>query len=290
MSGSVNSTSRLRGFLVLARASNLPTVWSNCLAGALLVAPVTDLLSQRFLLFCVGASLIYIGGMFLNDAFDVAFDRQFRKERPIPSGLISARTVWSCGVMFLILGLIALTPFGPETITLTLALIVLVVAYDAWHKKTILSPILMGACRVLLYFVAASPVHGLPPLFGWFAGVLGLYVVGLSYVAKAESAPGPLRYWPLLLLASPLLLAVSVNRWGTPLLIPSLLFIGWTAWSLRYLFGVKQKNIGAAVSGLLAGIVFVDLLAVGSREPLIAVAFFALFVAARLFQKYIPAT
>ena len=30
---------------------------------------------------CLGGSLIYTGGMYLNDAFDVRFDRSFRPER-----------------------------------------------------------------------------------------------------------------------------------------------------------------------------------------------------------------
>src|SRR5437868_13702822 len=76
----------LRTLLVLGRASNLPTVWSNCLAGWLISGGGS--LSSLILL-SVGASCLYIGGMYLNDAFDVEFDTLNRKERPIPSGAIS---------------------------------------------------------------------------------------------------------------------------------------------------------------------------------------------------------
>src|SRR5438094_889537 len=76
----------VRTLLMLGRVSNLPTVWSNCLAGWLLGGGG---LALRFVLLCVGATCLYIGGMYLNDAFDFEFDRAFRRERPIPSVAIS---------------------------------------------------------------------------------------------------------------------------------------------------------------------------------------------------------
>src|SRR5438309_11599208 len=91
----------IRPLLVLGRVSNLPTVWSNCLAGWWLGgAGRTEALP--FLL--IGTSLIYIGGMFLNDAFDVDFDRQHRQERPIPSGQIALDAVWRWGLGGLAVG------------------------------------------------------------------------------------------------------------------------------------------------------------------------------------------
>src|SRR3954466_5310656 len=80
----------LRTLLVLGRVSNLPTVWSNCLAGWLLSRGGAP--DELFLL-CAGTSLLYVGGMFLNDVFDIEFDRQHRSERPIPSGAASLRIV-----------------------------------------------------------------------------------------------------------------------------------------------------------------------------------------------------
>jgi hypothetical protein len=44
------------------------------------------------------------------------------------------------------------------------------------------------------------------------------------------------------------------------------------------------------VSGLLAGIVLVDLLAVGASTPQLAVLFGALFALTVLFQRFVPAT
>src|ERR1044071_10332569 len=71
-----------RTLLILGRISNLPTVWSNCVAGWLLGGG-GDL--RRLGWLCAGASLLYMGGMYLNDACDSHFDALHRAERPIPS-------------------------------------------------------------------------------------------------------------------------------------------------------------------------------------------------------------
>ena len=68
----------LRTLLVLGRSSNLPTVWSNCLAGWLLSGGGE---LKTFLWLCAGATCLYTGGMYLNDAIDANFDLQFRRER-----------------------------------------------------------------------------------------------------------------------------------------------------------------------------------------------------------------
>src|SRR5437899_1088645 len=65
----------IRTLLVLGRISNLPTVWSNCLAAWLLAGGGPW---SRFAILGTGASFLYTGGMFLNDAFDVEFDRKYR--------------------------------------------------------------------------------------------------------------------------------------------------------------------------------------------------------------------
>jgi len=96
---------RLRTLLVLGRVSNLPTVWSNSLAGWWLSGQ-GNFWKLPFLF--LGVSALYTGGMFLNDAFDAEFDRQRRPGRPIPSGAISAETVWAFGWSWLALGILLL--------------------------------------------------------------------------------------------------------------------------------------------------------------------------------------
>ena len=89
---------QLRALLALSRVSNLPTVWSNCLAGWWLGGHGNFGNCRCCFL---GVSALYTGGMFLNDAFDADFDRQRRAERPIPSGAISLPAVWRWGLGWL---------------------------------------------------------------------------------------------------------------------------------------------------------------------------------------------
>ena len=52
----------------------------------------------------VSISLFYTGGMFLNDAFDAAFDTANRSDRPIPSGEVSRGEVFLVGALLLAAG------------------------------------------------------------------------------------------------------------------------------------------------------------------------------------------
>ena len=64
----------------------------------------------------------------------------------------------------------------------------------------------------------------------------------------------------------------------------------WMLNCLRHVFWSPQRNIGRSVGGLLAGIVLVDLLALGGGVGLIGLLFAGLFVLALVFQRFIPAT
>lgn len=265
----------------------MPTVWSNCLAGWLLGGGGNwGHLGFLFL----GATLLYIGGMFLNDACDAEFDRQHRRERPIPSGAISLNEVWAWGTGWLALGLLCLAFAGKTTFVLGVLLVIAILVYDVIHKAVSFSPVFMALCRVLLYLVAASTsAAGVTGLALWSALVLGGYIIGLSYLAKRESTGFTVRVWPLTLLAAPLLLAALINGPGHRLtaLVTGALFALWCWRSLSYVYRPTNRNIGLSVNGLLAGIVLVDLVAVGGEFFPV---FIVLFAAARVFQRFIPAT
>jgi len=93
----------LKTLLTLGRTSNLPTVWSNMLAGAVLSGAVFGPRTFALLLIC--GSAFYEGGMFLNDAFDAELDARERPGRPIPSGLVTRGAVFSLGFGLLGAGL-----------------------------------------------------------------------------------------------------------------------------------------------------------------------------------------
>ena len=280
-----------RTLLDLGRVSNLPTVWSNCLAGWLLGGAGSG---WRFMALCLGATCLYVGGMFLNDAFDLEFDREFRRERPIPSGRITLDEVWRWGFGWLGAGTVILVLLGQTTGALTAILLLCIVLYDAIHKHVGLSPLLMATCRFFLYLVAASAAgRGVTGLAVWSAFALAAYVVGLSYLARQESTRGALNSWPCSLLVAPIVLAllVNVNEYRRPALLLCAMLGLWIVRCVRHAFLVSEPNIGRAVGGLLAGIVLVDLLAVaGGGSAWTSCAFVAFFVGALLCQRIVPAT
>jgi hypothetical protein len=64
----------------------------------------------------------------------------------------------------------------------------------------------------------------------------------------------------------------------------------WILLSLRSVLWSMDRQIGRTVSGLLAGIVFVDWLAVADAPRNLGLIFLGLFGLAVLFQRFIPAT
>lgn len=279
----------LRPWLALGRVSNLPTVWSNCLAAWLLGGGGG---LGRWGGLTLAASLLYVGGVYLNDYFDAEFDRVHQPTRPLPAGKVSRAQVWRGGLLWLGLGALGLMLAGANW-GLTTVLAGAILVYDYVHKATKVSPVLMGLCRFLLYLVVSSAaLDGVTGFTVWCALALGCYVVGLSYVAGKESTRVPVRWWPLVLLAVPVVLALLANRGEhrDPALWLSFVLVLWVGPCLRHTFREASPNRRLTVSGLLAGIVLVDLLATAGGSPGTILAFAALFVLAILLQRYVPAT
>jgi hypothetical protein len=282
--------SKLRTLLVLGRVSNLPTVWSDCLAGWCLGGH-----GSVAALACVAlaASFLYEGGMFLNDAFDAGFDRHHRRARPIPSGAISEREVWQWGFVWLALGLAAVVGLGLAALTWAAALCACILLYNAVHKWAPLAPVLMGLCRLCVYLLAATAAQrGVSGEVIWKGLALAAYIVGLSCLARKESSRVRINFWPSLLLLTPVIFAGLIDDGSSwmPAVVYALVLAGWSLWSLSRSLGQAEPNVGYTVARLLAGIVLVDVLAVASSgEPWIG-CFAVWFALALLLQRYIPAT
>jgi hypothetical protein len=291
MSSSASPTQSLgKTLLDLGRVSNLPTVWTNCLAGWLIGGGGRV---DRFILLGFAASLIYVAGMYLNDAFDADWDAAHKNDRPIPRGLIGRRTVWLSGWAMLFAGLGGIATLGIQTAILAGIMVFWVVLYDTLHKGISWSPLPMAACRLFLFLTAVSCGQvGITGYAVWCSVALAAYIIGLSYLAKAESLPGMLRYWPLFLLAVPLVLAIIVND-GEAMdegLFAALILLLWLLKCLRHLFWSGRPSIGRAVGGLLAGICLVDLLAVAVVPRELLFLFVVGFVLCLGLQRSIAAT
>ena len=208
--------------LQLCRVSNLPTVWTNVLAGSLLAG--VPFRGAPFALLAGALSFFYMGGMALNDLCDADCDRLSRPTRPIPSGRVSRRGALALATALFAAGFGALywAPHrgGAAAAVLLLAVIVI---YDRHHKPHPMSVLLIAACRFLVYVVAALAASGqLARLVLVAGGFQFVYIVALSLVARSENGrrdPFAFPVMPLLLagisVVDGLLLAVLLEPlWG----------------------------------------------------------------------------
>jgi 4-hydroxybenzoate polyprenyltransferase len=230
--------------------------------------------------------------MFLNDAFDEEFDRKFRPERPIPAGKIASKTVVFLGGAWLVLGCVTMFCAGIPAGALGIALAACIVVYNAFHKRVPLVPVIMGLCRFFVYLAAAaSAAGGLSTAVIIGGAAVCLYIIGLTYIARRESTGGALSFSPVALLFAPIVVAFCRNGAGyrDRAMLLCLVPLLWMARNLRYALS-RERDIGRTVSGLLAGIVLIDWLAVANAPREVGAAFIALFVLSLALQKWVPAT
>ncbi|MCC6231738.1 MAG: UbiA family prenyltransferase [Verrucomicrobiales bacterium] len=281
-----------RPWLVLGRVSNVPTVWSNCLAAWLLGGGGP---AWKLVLLGVAGTLVYVGGMMLNDAADASFDREHRPERPIPSGAVSVVDVWIISVGLLGLGLMVLSWVGPLPLRLGILLVLAVVLYDLAHKGIPGAPWIMALCRYLLFLVAGSASRdGITGEMVWCAMALGAYIVGLSYVARGESFGFVPGWWPWLALMVPIVMAGFLNAptdWThSQVAMPVVWYVLVLVRAGSHLARGGSDAAKKAVSAMLAGIVAVDVVAVMPSPSPWGLVFVGLWAATLLFQRRIPGT
>jgi 4-hydroxybenzoate polyprenyltransferase len=285
-----------RTALKLGRVSNLPTVWSNVIAGTTLAGGA----SWGVVAVLAGAmSALYVGGMYLNDAFDAEIDARQRPGRPIPSGRVRRSTVFAYGFGLLAGAVILLLAVGympngtgawPAVTGLGLA--ATIVLYDWQHKGNPIGPVLMGLCRALVYIgagLAYSTDLRAPLLAG--AALLFSHIVGLTYLAKQEGFGRVANWWPVVLLAAPILYGLGIaieEPWAWVFLaaLGALVAVA-VALALRRMPG----DIGRSVVLLLAGISLLDaLLIAGAGWAGLAIVAAAGFPITLLLQRCVSGT
>ena len=282
----------------LGRVSNLPTVWTNVFTGMALAGSAT--MDARLVIVLVALSLFYVGGMFLNDAFDAAFDAKARPERPIPSGQVSAAQVYAIGYGMLGGGvaLLAWVGFGFEPFThwrpvlAGVALAAAIVFYNWHHKENPLSPLVMGLCRVLVYVSAAlAVIHQLPAGVYVAAAVLLCYLIGLTYAAKKEHLDRLDGFWPLAFLAVPLVYGLVLTAEQRGVWLPLAAFAAWTGYALRWLLRRRPGDVPRGVVSLIAGISLLDaILLAGHGAPGLAALAAGAFALTLVLQRWVSGT
>lgn len=273
--------------LKLGRISNLPTVWTNTvaaivLAGATVTSSATPLLLAAMTLF-------YLGGMYLNDAFDADIDARDRPERPIPAGEIARTTVFFVGFCLLAGGLVLLCLAATQSPEQTgvwpgvsgVVLIGAIIFYNWHHKENVLSPVVMGLCRLLIYVSVGfcfTIVLPLPLLVG--AVLLFSYLIGLTYLAKQENLGEVKNLWPMLFLGAPIIYGGVVSGESWPTFVYWVIFVVAIVTALWLVRRRQSGDIPRAVVSLIAGMSLLDAILIsGAGEPglaLLAVLGFAL--------------
>jgi UbiA prenyltransferase family len=284
--------------LRLGRVSNLPTVWTNTLAGIVLAGG--SAFDRRTAPLLVALSLFYVAGMYLNDAYDAEIDARERPERPIPSGQVSAETVFAAGFGMMALGvaLLAWTGYGVEggtgfgPVLGGLGLGAAIVLYDRRHKDNPLSPVLMGLCRVLVYVTAGLAVAlELPPALPFGALLLLCYLIGLTYVAKQETLGEVRNLWPLLFLGVPLIYALAGVPTSPTAAALGLAFAVLVGLALCFLWRRQPGDVPRAVVSLIAGISLLDAVLIAGAGNLSIAWLAALgFVLTLILQRFVAGT
>src|SRR5262249_62115951 len=88
----------LATLLRLGRIANLPTVWTNVIAGSL-IAGGGSVGPTEIALIALAMSAFYVGGVYLNDFFDRAIDARERPDRPIAAGRLGAAARAAAGLV-----------------------------------------------------------------------------------------------------------------------------------------------------------------------------------------------
>jgi UbiA prenyltransferase family len=277
--------------LRLGRVSNLPTVWTNVLAGTVLAGATPH--NFYYGLVLVAMSLFYLGGMYLNDYFDSAIDACERPERPIPAGEIHASTVAAIGFALLAVGILTLAPTGLFASAIGFLLSAVIVGYNYHHKNSTIAPVVMGVCRALVYFTAAAAAVGQIPIAVIIAGgALLAYIAGVTYAARQESLDRVAMLWPLAVLSIPLLVALPNVLHDLVATLIFMVALGWIASAVYVL--VRRPMPGAvslAVGWLIAGISLIDAAFLAGVDAIEFAILAILGSAATLaFQRYVAGT
>lgn len=143
------------------------------------------------LLLVISTSCLYLGGMVLNDVCDYELDKQERSERPLPLGQISLKFATTLAAGLLFAGIAFAAAVGTTSLLVAVPLVVAIVLYDRWLKRTPFGPLGMGACRSLNVLLGASHGTAIPwpdePLILGIAALMGLYIVGVTWFARTEA-------------------------------------------------------------------------------------------------------
>ncbi|WP_373653002.1 MULTISPECIES: UbiA family prenyltransferase [unclassified Schlesneria] len=139
----------------------------------------------------VASACLYLSGMVFNDVFDVQQDTAERPGRPIPSGRVTLRSAAMLGCVLMMVGVGAAAAVSLVSMVVAMLLVIAILGYDSYLKRTPLGPLAMGTCRFLNVLLGGSLQTQLAdllnsPLLPAAIG-LGTYIVGVTVFARTEA-------------------------------------------------------------------------------------------------------
>jgi 4-hydroxybenzoate polyprenyltransferase len=266
-------------FLPYARLLRLPnvfTAFADILLGTIAAATWR---SNPFgaIALLLASGCLYCAGMVWNDYFDFAEDKRERPFRPLPAGQISPSTACRLGSVLLASGValalaagIASESYVIWPVLFAVMIAAAVLLYDGWLKRTLMGPLAMAACRFLnvLLGLSLAATADVPWILRFqLAGVVGVYIVGVTWFARQEagrSRPAQLSAAAIFVVLS-LLLALLLPVYRPPgsviaafpyLLVTFGFFLGIPAF--RAIRQPEPKHVQAAVKRAILGLVLLD--------------------------------
>jgi 4-hydroxybenzoate polyprenyltransferase len=270
--------------LPLARLLRIPNVFTAFADIALGLAVALGLggviadgtFYARAALLFLASGCLYCSGMVWNDYFDLEEDRRDRPFRPLPSGRFSLRFAVLLATGLMLVGVAASAFSGwlsdPRSFVpglLGLLLVVAILFYDGFLKRTPLGPLGMGLCRFLNVLLGLTLVEDSLILAGklHLASVIGIYIVGVTWFARTEekrSNASVLKYAGIVMLVA-VLIALTVPARVAPdrvsIFYPYLLILFTFGVGIKVWAAIEQpspQNVQAGVKRSILGLVVLD--------------------------------
>jgi hypothetical protein len=215
-------------------------------------------------------SMLYLGGMAINDAGDVTFDRANNSTRPVAAGRISATRAAAVGCVLLLAGFLSAVLIGrlggsagSGSLIAAAALTTMIVLYDITHRTSaIAAAALMAGCRgcipVLTALLMASHVS---PAVWWASGGLAAWTIGITCLGRGERG-GERRVPGGIIWLVAAAIAIPCVGWASPTnstgAVAAALLIMLLAWTPAIYRRLKAGNRTAAVCWAIAGLAVLD--------------------------------
>jgi len=183
---------KTRAYLQLVRFPAVFTAMADIFLGFLLThSSLEEKNTFPFAMLLVSSGCLYMAGMVFNDVFDRKIDAEERPERPIPSGRVSVMSAVRLGILLIVCGVGAADALGVPSLLVAIMIVVGILSYDGFLKKTSAAPVVMGVCRFLNVLLGASAVASFSDVWAapqiYVAAGLGIYITGVTWFGRTEA-------------------------------------------------------------------------------------------------------